>query len=200
MLRAVIFFSFYFKYPFISGVAVETAIETVHAFVKPQEKVAEVICPHCRRRMKLPLDKVSVKFRPKIKCYCHGVFAIVIESRDQFRKLVDLPGFCDILIHKTTQLVDSVIVTLETKFVNTKLANRIIPNCRVVDLSRHGLRLQLDDTMRAGKGDILRVRFHLDNSARTEITQECEVRHVIGRQVGCRMLKDNVSIGFYLIG
>lgn len=177
----------------------ETAIKTVQAFVKPQEKVAEVLCPHCRRLMKLPLAKVNLKFRTKIKCYCHGLFAIEFESRDQFRKKVDLPGFCDLLLRKTTQLVDSAIVSMETKFVNSKF-EKTMPDCRIVDLSRHGLRLQLLDNMQIGPGDILRVRFHLDNSARTEIKQECEVRHVVGRHIGCRMLKNNVSIGFYLIG
>jgi len=167
-------------------------MDTIKAFIKPDEEIVKIICPHCRKITELPLNKLNKKYRSKIKCYCQAVFAIEIESRDQFRKKVNLPGFYDIT---------NANVSLEAKFVNRSTQdNRVaIPNCRIIELSRHGLSLEILDNAHVKAGDILKFRFNLDNSAQTEIKQECEVCHVEGRHVGCKMLKDNVSIGFYLI-
>ena len=77
--------------------------------------------------------------------------------------------------------------------------DRKVPNCKLVDLSRQGLRVRVLDNRNISPGDLIRVRFKLDNSSQTEIAHECEVRYTVRDQVGCRLLEDDISLGFYML-
>lgn len=154
-----------------------------------------IYCPSCHRHTMVPLASVKNKHRCKVKCACGCIFVAEVEYREKFRKPVDLPGFYDISLQKKVDVMAGARVRWESVIIDRK-----IPNCQIIDLSRSGIGFLRTDHRQLSPEDIVRLRFTLDNTAQTQITQECEVRHVRDNFVGCRMLTPNTSLGFYLIG
>ncbi|MDD5760313.1 MAG: PilZ domain-containing protein, partial [Desulfobulbaceae bacterium] len=74
-----------------------------------------------------------------------------------------------------------------------------IPNCRLIDISGTGIGFLKNDNQKIQLEDIIRLRFKLDNSAETEIIEECEIKYIKDNRVGCRMLSNNPKLGFYLL-
>jgi hypothetical protein len=70
----------------------------------------------------------------------------------------------------------------------------------VLDLSMVGLRFRLLEAADLEKGDVLRVRFTLDNKKATEIEKEVGVLNNKGDQFGCEFLIMDYEkeLGFYL--
>ena len=76
----------------------------------------------------------------------------------------------------------------------------------VIDLSRTGLKLRLQDDRHLKPGDRLLVAFQLDDLKGSEIRKEVVVRKVDGREIGLEFASQDPSdpnmkaIGFYLFG
>jgi len=158
------------------------------------ESHAEIICPQCRNRTRVPLESLGSKHQCKVKCACSHIFMLEIEFRDKFRKQVDLPGFYEIAQRATGANEEGIDIRWGNVHIDRKT-----PNCQVIDLSRTGIGFLVNDGREVNPKDLILLKFTLDNTANTEIIQECEVRHVNNNFVGCRMLNENVNLGFYLI-
>ncbi len=139
-------------------------------------------CPQCNTHIKVPLARIGHRYHCKVKCACGYVFVAEIEFRERLRKQVDLNGAYELARRQTS-------------------GREMLPgNCRIIDLSRTGIGFltSLDHPLQPG--DPIQLRFQLDNTAKTEINQECEVVHVKDNFVGCRLNSENASLGFYLLG
>ena len=158
-------------------------------------ELININCPACTRNSKVPKEAVGGKHLCKVKCACGHVFTAELEYREKFRKKVDFPGYYEISLHKLAELESGASVRWESVSIDRK-----IPNCRIVDISRGGIGFLSTDGRKITVGDIVRLRFNLDNTAKTEVIQECEVLHIQDDFIGSRMLTDNVSLGFYLLG
>jgi len=162
---------------------------SVKAFVTDDRNVI-INCPECHVSTKVPLVNFGSRHRCRVKCVCGHVFVVEVNYRDTFRKCVDLPGHY-VIIHAKT---GGAKVNWESEVIEGK-----VPNCRIVDLSRSGIGFVTTDRQKIAVDDIIRLCFKLDNSAATEIVQECVVKHWRDNRVGCQMLSPNVKIGFFLL-
>lgn len=140
-------------------------------------------CPKCRLRAKVALEKVGHTYHCRVKCSCGNVFNAEIEFRERSRKQLDIPGSYELVRRETA---------------GPEAAGP--GNCRVIDLSRIGLAFLKSGGRQLNAGEIVRVSFRLDDVEATEITQDCEVRHVKDDFVGCRLLTENPRLEYYLLG
>ena len=122
--------------------------------------------------------------RIKVRCArCRHTFRVVFEKRAQYRKTVDFTGVF-------TRIVDGRPVEKGPM--------------KVVDLSRTGLKLKLNEAPNYRAGDILQIEFHLDDAKRSLIKKEVEVKIVFGQELGVAftsMHSSNPSdkaLGFYM--
>ena len=77
----------------------------------------------------------------------------------------------------------------------------------VVDISRGGLQLQLNQAPRFKIGDTIYVEFSLDDQLRTLIEKDVVVRKIDGNKIGTEFLTAlhnsnpaDKALGFYLFG
>ena len=170
-------------------------METIKAFIDDKKSVANISCPKCHKATKVSVTALGNKHRSMVKCVCNNIFLAEIEFRDKYRKRVDFPGFYKILEREKTSEKDGAKVNWESVHID-----RAVPNCLIIDISRGGIGfISLDDQELKAR-DIVHVSFNLDNDAKTEIKQACQVRHVNDNFVGTKMIRDNVNLGFYLLG
>jgi len=140
-------------------------------------------CPHCQLRTKLALEKVGHTYQCRVKCPCGNVFAAEIEFRERRRRLLDRPGS-----------YEPILPTQEG-------AGAAAPSpCRIIDLSLTGLAFLKSDARQISLGQMVRVRFRLDDDEATEIIQECEVIHVKENFVGCSISDACPALEYYLLG
>ena len=167
----------------------------IYTLTKINNKTAvDITCPNCNKITRVPVSRFKGKYKAKTKCACNNVFGVVFDSRDAERKKVNLNGFYDISKQKKADLEEGASVRWESVQIDRK-----VPNCKLLDVSRHGLQLITLDDRNIFPGDLIRVRFKLDNSSQTEIVHECEVRYIVRGHIGCRLLKDDLSLGFYML-
>jgi hypothetical protein len=72
----------------------------------------------------------------------------------------------------------------------------------IKDLSKGGLRMASVNARNIHPGDLLMVRFNLDNSTNTLIQKRVQVISVNGDEVGCRFEEadpHDTDLGFYLM-
>jgi hypothetical protein len=139
-------------------------------------------CPKCRLRTKVGLDKIGHTYHCQVKCSCGNIFSAEIELRERPRKQLDLPGSYE-------------IVDRATPAPTAPEAG----SCRVIDLSRTGLAFLKSTGRELKAGERVRVSLTLDDGEATRISQDCEVRHVKGNFVGCRLLTENAALEYYLL-
>lgn len=159
-----------------------------------QEKVfvkndkATFVCPKCK---KTTVEDVSlliqcdVAVRIKHGCTCGHVYDVLLERRKFYRKPVKLPGI--FYLNPTD-----------------KQKRRMT----VRDISRGGVKLQLDDPIQLSISDTISIEFRLDDKHKTLIKKEVIIRNSYGNQVYgaeffSRDLKNpydkayDMAIGFY---
>ena len=77
---------------------------------------------------------------------------------------------------------------------------------RVVDLSRTGLKLKINEKGRFGQGDRLQLEFQLDDANRSLIKKEVEIKKIFESELGVAFTSSHPSnpsdraLGFYLFG
>ncbi len=121
-----------------------------------------------------------------VTCTCGKNFTAVLEKRRAHRKRVNLAGH----------------FTLEGEMDPENDKDSVYGVMVVRDLSKAGLRFSSSNANLVQRGDLLMVRFHLDNYNRALIHKPARVISVIGDEVGCKFEgadSDDITLGFYFI-
>ena len=170
-------------------------MDTTKVYIDDRKDTTSINCPSCQKITEVSIAALGFKHHLTVKCACKNVFMVEIEFRDKLRKRVDLPGFHEIGGNQQETKEDSDDIHWEdTLFPHKK------PNCLIIDLSRGGIGFIVLNDREVKVGDFVELSFRLDNKAKRKITQTCQVKHVNDNFVGCKMLKENVTLGFYLLG
>ena len=139
---------------------------------------ASIICPNCG----LAKNKDVKNFRDthkklKAKCRCGQVFRFTLEFRKQYRKKVRLAG--------------------EYYILGKNEKGEIV----IEDISATGIRFETLKPHYISRGDIVELKFNLDNPGRTGIQELVKIVWIIDRSVGAQF-NDPKSLekdlGFYL--
>ena len=124
--------------------------------------------------------------RVKVKCKrCGHQYRVVIERRGQYRKSVNLPGTYTVLV--SGRQTDKGYM-------------------KVIDLSRSGLKMKLNENPAFSIGDRLIIEFHLDDTNRSMIRKEVEIKKIFGQELGVAFTSVHPSdpsdkaLGFYMFG
>jgi hypothetical protein len=139
---------------------------------------ATIICPKCgfEKTVDVTEFKDSQK-RLKAKCKCGETYRFIIEFRTKYRKDVRLPGE---YIAKEKGVMGEIIVR---------------------ELSLTGIRFESLKPHQMSTGDILEVKFKLDNPLRKEIRKLVKVIWTKDRIVGAYYTERKFyekDLGFYL--
>ena len=155
-----------------------------------------VRCPVCMAERDIPPLKIPKRHRFKVRCACDFIFGVQYELRKKYRKQVSFGG---ILLKPDQNLKwgKTLSESQETRIKKT--------NCRICNLSMGGLGLEILDKHEIDEikeGDILLVKFVLDNSASTNMEKKVIVRVVNGAYIGCEFFdtdKNDTVLKFYFL-
>jgi predicted Zn finger-like uncharacterized protein len=157
-------------------------------FITGSKKVT-FSCPECENARVVDLDQHNQwekADRIKVRCgRCGHTFRVVLEKRAQYRKAVNFSG-------SYARLVGGRPVAKG--------------RMKVVDLSRTGLKLKLNETPNFMVGDILQIEFHLDDAKQSLIKKEVEIKKIFGQELGVAFTSMHPSnpsdkaLGFYMFG
>jgi hypothetical protein len=142
-------------------------MDMAEKFRLDSEYSASVTCPKCMRSFKIDLSRLenSMKqVRIKCNCPCGNSFPIILDRRRHERKKTRLTGA---YIH------------------DKKKARGLI---KIVDLSRSGIGFESSSEHRISRGDILTVRFNLDDAFNTLISKEILTKRINKNFVGNEFL------------
>jgi hypothetical protein len=138
-----------------------------------------IVCPDCEKSKIMNLARYKTSHMPiKVKCGCGCLFKIIIESRKFYRKETHLFG--------------------EYKNRKTNDTGSII----VDDVSITGLHFTTKIDNNINIGDILDIKFTLDNTLQSEIFKIAIVKRVKEHSIGveyCDLQAYNKELGFYLM-
>ncbi len=134
------------------------------------------ICGHERTLTQQEREKYPTRF--DLDCKCSERYQCLVEYRKHYRKKVHLHG----------------------SYSQEESRNR--GETQIKDLSLKGVGFVTATPHHLKLGDVVRVRFRLDNQQQTEIHRPVEIRFIKGRFIGAQFL-DTLSyekdIGFYLL-
>jgi hypothetical protein len=123
--------------------------------------------------------KIEKKVTVKVKCRCGFRFSVTLEKRKKYRKQTNLAG----------------------NFINLN-ADEDKGGLTVMDISSTGLKLKLNVSPIFKVGDILRVKFRLDDKRHTNIEKKVVVQNISETYVGVSFAAgeaDDPALGFYLL-
>lgn len=130
--------------------------------------IANFLCPQCEKLWKKDLSALQNLTRNTVvncKCPCGHVFPVVIERRRFPRKSTNLGG----------------------AFIHDKKKTRGV--IVVKNISFGGLGFELTSDYRIATGDVVLVRFNLDDPFGTLVARESLIRKIRGRYVGAEFLE-----------
>ena len=149
-------------------------------------KTANIACKHCNRQKLLDISEIrSLGTRLRATCACGNEMYIKVELRREHRKMINLDG-----------------VFIRGRGDRIALKSDDWGRIRIFNLSRHGIGFKLFAKQDVRIDDRFRVKFTLDNTARSIIQKEVVVRTVIEETIGCRFVGQDpcdVTIGFYMM-
>ena len=155
---------------------------TEKVFITSQN-TAKLECPKCQRSKIIDASKYSKlerKIKVRVRCPCGNKFAVLLERRKQYRKETNISGS---FIHIT----------------DGKVSGRGLMT--VCDLSLTGMQLKVDYEYLFSVGDVLEVRFLLDNPQRTLMHKKVVVKNINMPYVGTEFPiteREDKELGFYL--
>lgn len=139
---------------------------------------ARILCPHCETARHI---KVSDKFLHKvvwINCLCQQRFPVIFEKRSSYRRNVSFPGTYWTLSDEKHYMT-------------------------VTSLSKTGIGFHTTRKPQFKVGDVIRVRFMLNDSRRSWIDEMVEIKRVDGHMIGSEFKNlgeyERKAIGFYLM-
>jgi c-di-GMP-binding flagellar brake protein YcgR len=119
-----------------------------------------------------------------VKCFCGHKFAVIIERRKQYRKATNFPGQYKHIVDG--RVIDQGLMT-------------------VIDLSRTGMKIKLNVKRELDIGTRLVLEFRLDDTHRSFIQKEVEVKKVFDQELGVEFTSVHPSdpsdkaLGFYML-
>jgi hypothetical protein len=143
---------------------------------------ATIVCEKCGKWRNKNVSPFINANRPlKIKCNCEHVFNVFLEVRNFYRKDTHLNG------------------------VYTKVGGRKYEEILIIeDISQGGIRFQTKYKHDIKIGDVLRIKFALDNKQHSEICKHVLVRYIHDRCIGTQFCVSDTyaykkEIGSYLM-
>jgi hypothetical protein len=152
--------------------------DSVLTFYPDNDNNAVIRCPACGHSKKIDASKYQNAGNAlSVKCKCGDLFKCAIDFRKFYRKKVNLSGEYIVLKNqrKGDMLVDDVSMG----------------GLGFINMTPHNLE----------KGDILEVKFRLDDKKRTELIRKVRVMIIKGHFVGTEFFEKNrfdKELGFYL--
>lgn len=144
-------------------------------------------CPHCGLQESVSIDQFSKLGNAiSVNCPCREQFTAVLEKRRAMRKSVKLDGY----------------FSLEGDSMTIGDKGSIWGPMVVKDLSKAGLRFSSRRADLVHPGDLLMVRFNLDNANRSLIHKPVRVVSTNDDEVGCRFEgadSYDITLGFYFL-
>ena len=153
--------------------------KAVQKLYKDTLNEVRIICPKCCHAKAISVTKFKKLFTPvKVRCVCDEIFYISVESREFYRKEVNLQGM----------------------FINSRSKN--FDYIVVENLSLSGIGFKTNMTNHFQIDELIELKFALDNHKQTEICKKAIVKQVDDRRVGaefCDMGAYSAELGFYLM-
>jgi hypothetical protein len=141
------------------------AAKVSKTYIRP-DNTAVISCPHCGRQKTLHADSLKQhKSKLKIKCACGNIFTVDLEFRHRVRKPVSLGG---------------------TYTNHSQKDSR--GDIKVRNISVSGLEFSSMDVNNFKIGDVLTLKFNLDDEHRSEVRKEATVRAIRTNSVGCEFV------------
>lgn len=124
---------------------------------------AVIICPQCKKRNRINVSALPKSSKPlKTRCGCGCIFRLIIDPQDNPKKAARLTG-------------------VYMKF--EKLGSKEYGFFVIEELSLAGLNFHTHTYHTIEIGEILQVRFVLDNIKASEVTKAVRVKHVDGHSI-----------------
>lgn len=145
-------------------------------------------CPQCKNTRTVDVTKhktLDKAVKIKVHCPCGHDYPVLLERRKQYRKAVNLPGTYIRIYNQRRAGSGSMVVN---------------------DVSRKGLSIQVKDVTYMKIGDVLEVKFKLDDPKRSAILKEVIIRKIFENDLGTEFVSidpgnaSDKAIGFYLMG
>jgi PAS domain S-box-containing protein len=149
-------------------------------------KTANIACKHCNRQKLLDISEIrAVGTRLKATCTCGKTMYVKVELRREHRKSVTLEG-----------------IFIRGPGDRIALKSDDWGRIQICDLSRNGIGFKAFGKPDMRVDDRFRVKFTLDNTARSVIQKQVVVRSVAKETVGCQFVGQDpcdVTLGFYMM-
>lgn len=144
-------------------------------------------CPYCGIQDSVSVEQFDMLGNAiRVTCRCRKQFTAVLEKRRFFRKTVHLEGY----------------FALSGEVEPVETSNNTWGPMVVKDLSKTGLQFSSRKAKLVQPGDLLMVRFNLDNMNEALIHKPARVVSVTGYEVGCQFEgadSYDITLGFYFI-
>jgi hypothetical protein len=134
------------------------------------EHCASITCPECKKSFKIDLSRLETsmkQIRVNCNCPCGNSFPVILDRRRHERKKTQLTG----------------------AYIHDKKKTRGL--IKIVDLSRSGIGFESFSDHRISTGDVLTVRFNLDDAFNTLINKEILTKRINKNFIGNEFL-DNI--------
>lgn len=138
-----------------------------------------IICPECGRKKTVAGARYAGAAEPvRVKCPCGSSFTVTFENRKYYRKKVHLHG----------------------EYARQD-PPREVGGMVVLDISQTGVGFRTNLKHNIQPGDVLKVTFKLDDSAKSLISRNVAVKRVVDRQIGAEFCDSalNRNLAFYLL-
>ena len=148
------------------------------------QNTAKFVCPKCQRVKIADVSKylnLDKKIKIRVNCPCGNKFAVLLERRKQYRKETNISGS---FIH----------------IADGKVTGRGLMT--ICDLSLTGMQLKVDYEYLFSVGDVLEVRFLLDNPPRKAMHKKVIVKNINMPFIGTEFPiteREDKTLGFYLL-
>ncbi|BBO75122.1 hypothetical protein DSCW_25390 [Desulfosarcina widdelii] len=149
-------------------------------------KTANVACRNCNRQKLIDISEIrTLGTRIKVTCVCGNEMFFKVELRREHRKTVNLEG-----------------VFIRGPGDRIAMKSDDWGGIQINNLSRNGIGFKFLDNQDIRVKDRFRVKFALDNTARSVIQKEVVVRSVNDGIIGCQFTSTDacdVTLGFYML-
>ena len=145
-----------------------------------KEGVATLTCPYCDLVKTTTVEKFKgSRHVLRVKCACLKNFIVQLEFRKAYRKEIKLVGDYAILPDRFT-----------------------VGRITVVNISKTGIGFQVLGGVYMKEGDMLQVKFNLDDVHNSLMEKKVIVRLIRDKYIGCEFAEQNTqdkALGFYLM-
>ncbi len=144
-------------------------------------------CSKCNRQESVSMSLFEENgWILKVTCSCDHTFRVIREMRYTYRKNVQLEG----------------LFAQEVNDVNKLAVSRSWSAIEVTNISKNGLNFTSPSARMLQKGDLVQLKFNLDNSSKSLIEKPAEIKSIRKNNVGCNFKgsdKHDVTLGFYFL-